>query len=476
MNISNLLGESEYKTNLSLDTEITGVTCDSRKVEKGFLFVCISGTAADGHQFAQKAFEMGAGAIICERDLGLENQILVQDSRKIYALACANWFGNPAEKLSLIGLTGTNGKTTVTFLIKHILEQCGHKTGLIGTIENMVGDRVIETNLTTPDAWQMQWLFSEMVKAGCEYCVMEVSSHALEQDRVNNLKFKTAAFTNLTQDHLDFHGTIENYFNAKKKLFGMAENAVINADDEYGRIIADGFNVNKLSYAIESSADFKAENVKYESDKVTFSLVYNQNRYDTDIPIPGKFSVYNALTALGAAIASGVSPKKAAIALESATGVKGRVEVVPTGRDFTVLIDYAHTPDGIVNIVSAMRQIAKGRVVTLVGCGGDRDAAKRPLMGEAAAKLSDFVIITSDNPRSEDPAKIIEDILPGLKNYDTPYVVIEERRDAIKYAVENAQKDDIIILAGKGHETYQILKTGKIHFDEREVLAEILKK
>lgn len=475
MKLKNLLENIEYTGNAELELEIADVTCDSRKVGKGTVFVCISGTGADGHNFAEAAAQAGASLIVAEHDTGLKDQIIVENSRSAYATMCANYFGNPSKKLKLIALTGTNGKTTVTFLVKHILEECGKKTGLIGTIVNMVGDREIETGLTTPDAYSLQSLFSQMNEEDCDYCVMEVSSHALEQDRVKDIHFVTAGFTNLTQDHLDFHGTMENYFNAKRKLFDMCENAVINADDEYGAVIADGKNCKKISYSVDFDSDFKAKDVKYHSEGVDFTLCTADGEYKAYMPIPGKFSVYNALTAITIACSVGVPTGKAVEALKTAKGVKGRAEVVPTGRDFTVIIDYAHTPDGLVNIISAMREVSKGRIVTLFGCGGDRDPIKRPLMGEAAARLSDFVIVTSDNPRTEDPEKIIDDIIPGVFRHESPFKVIVNRKEAIRFAVEHARKDDIIILAGKGHETYQILGKTKIHFDEREVLAEILK-
>lgn len=475
MKLTDLLKNIKYTGSADLNKEISDVTCDSRKVKKNSAFVCITGTGSDGHAFAGAAVEAGAALVVAERDTGFENQIIVEDSRAVFAQMCSNYFGNPSEKLKLIAMTGTNGKTTVTFLVKHILEACGKKTGLIGTIVNMVGDREIETGLTTPDAYSLQSLFSQMNEAGCEYCIMEVSSHALEQDRVKNLKFKTAGFTNLTQDHLDFHGTMENYYNAKRKLFDMCETAVVNEDDAHGAVIAKGKPCKEITYSVDCNSDFKAKNVCFHSEGVNFTLCTAEGEFEAFIPIPGKFSVYNALAALGVACSVGVPVETAVEALKTAKGVKGRAEVFPTGRDFTVIIDYAHTPDGLVNIISAMRAIAKGRIVTLFGCGGDRDPIKRPLMGEAAAELSDFVVVTSDNPRTEDPEKIIEDIMPGVLKFNTPHEVIVNRKEAIRFAVEHAQKDDIIILAGKGHETYQILGKTKIHFDEREVLAEILK-
>jgi UDP-N-acetylmuramoyl-L-alanyl-D-glutamate--2,6-diaminopimelate ligase len=474
MKLFELLEGVEYSTLLDTGEEVGKVTSNSREVQKGDVFVCIKGTAADGHKYAPAAKEAGAAFIIAEEDTGLPNQIIIKDTRSAYAIMCANYFGNPAKKLKLIGITGTNGKTTVAFLIKHIMETCGHKLGLIGTIKNMVGEEEIEAKLTTPDAFSLQQLFSKMLAAGCDYCVMEVSSHALEQERVKDLHFKTAVFTNLTQDHLDFHGTMENYFAAKQKLFDMCDTAVINGDDEWGERLIQNASSAVLSYGLNGSREFLAKNISFQPSRAEFSLQHGAEAIPAVIPIPGKFSLYNALAAIGAAVTSGISAQEAAQALATAKGVKGRAEVFDTRRSFSVIIDYAHTPDGLVNIISAMREVSKGRIVTLFGCGGDRDPKKRPLMGAAAAELSDYLVVTSDNPRTENAADIIKDILPGVESFKTPYTVIENRREAIEYAVKNAKKDDVIILAGKGHETYQILNTGTIHFDEREVLAEVL--
>lgn len=457
------------------DVEVCDVTQDSRLVKEGFLFVCVKGAAFDGHSVAAEMLEKGAAAVVVERDLGLHNQILVENSRACFSPICANFFGNPAKKLKLIGLTGTNGKTTTTFLIKQILENVGKKVGLIGTVQNMIGDEIYPAKYTTPDPYELQKLFAMMVEAQCEYCVMEVSSQALAQGRVNGLRFAVGAFTNLTQDHLDYHKTWENYFNAKRILFENSDIAVTNADDENGLKIVEGLDFDKLiSYAVNTNnASYIAKNVSFKASGVEYELV-GDTIGRCYCPIPGRFSVYNSLCAAAIALALGVAFEQVLLAIRKSNGVKGRIEVVPCDRDFTIIIDYAHSPDGLENIITSLKEIAKGRVVTVFGCGGDRDKTKRPKMGRIAAELSDFCVVTSDNPRSENPGEIIKDILEGMVGIDTPYEVVEQRRDAIEYAIKNAQKDDIILLAGKGHETYQILPTGTIHFDEREVVAEIL--
>lgn len=474
MKLSELLKGLDY-TGEYEDREVTDVTQDSRLVKEGFLFICIKGASFDGHSVAAEMLEKGAAAVVCGHDLGLKNQIITSNTRNAYSILCANYYGNPADKLKLIGLTGTNGKTTTSFLIKQVLENAGKKVGLVGTVQNMVGDEIYPAKFTTPDPHELQKLFRMMVDAGCEYCVMEVSSQALAQGRVNGLHFAIGAFTNLTQDHLDYHKTWENYFNAKRKLFENCDIAVTNADDENGLKIVSGLPCKVITYAINTNdADYVAKNVNFKASGVEYELVGLENIGRCHCPIPGRFSVYNSLCAACCAITAGVEFTAVLEAISKCTGVKGRIEVVPTDTDYTVIIDYAHSPDGLENIISSLREIAKGRIVTLFGCGGDRDKTKRPKMGKIAAELSDFCVVTSDNPRSENPSDIISDILKGMEGVSTPYVVVENRKEAIKWALEHAKPNDIVLLAGKGHETYQILPTGTIHFDEREAVAEIL--
>ena len=457
------------------DLEIAGVTCDSRCVKEGYAFVCIKGALSDGHDYAKTALEQGAAVVIAERDLGLKNQIVVENTHKEFARLSAKWFGNPSKKLKLIGVPGTNGKTSTTYMIKQILETLGHKVGLIGTIQNMIGDEVIPASNTTPNAYDLNSLFADMVDKGCDYAVMEVSSHALDQCRVYELDFEAAIFTNLTQDHLDYHITMENYLEAKKKLFKMCKVAIINSDDQYAEKIAEGLECRVVTYSTGNNSTYSAKGINYRPASVNYELLSANILQHIKVNTGGKFTVYNSLAALCCMIELGFDVKQSAEALKLLPGVKGRAEVVPTNTDFTVIIDYAHTPDGLKNILTTFKECKKNRLTVVFGCGGDRDKTKRPIMGNIASRFADNVIVTSDNPRTENPTAIIEDILEGLEGLPTPYKVIENRIEAIKYAIETARQDDIIVLAGKGHETYQILSTGKIHLDEREVVAEALK-
>ncbi|MBQ9842017.1 MAG: UDP-N-acetylmuramoyl-L-alanyl-D-glutamate--2,6-diaminopimelate ligase [Clostridia bacterium] len=459
------------------DTEISSITCDSRRVEPGCLFVCIAGTAMDGHQFAPQAEQDGAAAVVVQRDMGLRTQLMADNTRMAWAQICANWFGHPASRLKMVGVTGTNGKTTTTTLIKSMLEHQGYKVGLIGTIHNLIGDRRLPARHTTPDPYDLQSLLALMVVEGCDYCVMEVSSHALDQRRVAGCEYEVGVFTNLTQDHLDYHGTMENYMLAKKELFSLSRAAIVNMDDSWAPAMSAELPCPLTTYSAHSdSADYVARNIRYRADGVDFELVGVGQIGRVNMQIPGEFSVYNGLCAATVCLQLGLPFDKVVEALSAASGVKGRAEVVPTGRDFTVVIDYAHTPDGLDNICRTLKQCCTGRLVTLFGCGGDRDKTKRPLMGAVAAELSDYLVVTSDNPRSEDPAAIIEDILVGVRDKDTPYTVVENRVEAIHWVIDHARSGDTILLAGKGHETYQILKEETIHLDEREVVAEALAK
>ncbi len=472
MKLFELLGE---KSGRFSEVLINGVTNNSAAVGEGFAFVCIKGVSKDGHDFAADAVKKGAAVVIVSKDLGLENQIIVQDTRKTYALMCAKWFGEPAKKLKMLGVTGTNGKTSVSYMLKAILEKAGHKAGLIGTIQNMIGDEIISAKNTTPDAYSLHEMLSQMVAAGCDYCVMEVSSHALDQDRVYGVEYEIAMFTNLTQDHLDYHKTMENYCRAKRRLFEQCRVAVVNFDDKHMHELTEGLDCRIVTYSAESDeSTYTAKEITYRPDGIMYHFVgYNLiNRIK--MSTGGKFSVYNSMCAISAAAELGIPLSVSAEAIASIKGVKGRAEVVPTGRDFTVIIDYAHTPDGLQNILQTFKEFEKTRLIAVFGCGGDRDKTKRPKMGKIAAQIADYVIVTSDNPRTEDPVAIIDDILEGMKDCKTPYEVIPDRITAINFAIQNAKKDDIIVLAGKGHETYQILKDRTIHLDEREVVADAL--
>jgi UDP-N-acetylmuramoyl-L-alanyl-D-glutamate--2,6-diaminopimelate ligase len=451
------------------DVEIKNIAYDSRKVEEGSLFVAVKGFKSDGHAYIENAFEKGAVLAVGEEDRDCDRYVKVESARKFLAASSAAFYNNPAKDLKIVGITGTNGKTTISYLIKQILELKGCKCALIGTNQIMIGDEAYPSERTTPESRELQELFAKMRDAKVEYVIMEVSSHSLELDRVYGIEFETAVFTNLTQDHLDFHKTMENYAAAKAKLFKMSKSAVINADDIYSHVMLESA-VNTITYSIENESDLKAENIRFSPRGVIFDAGFKGVSQLMRLGIPGRFSVYNALGAIGAALALGLGLDDAQKGLILARGVKGRLEVVPTATDYTIIIDYAHTPDGLENVISAVKGFAEGRVITLFGCGGDRDRGKRPIMGEIAERLSDIAIVTSDNPRSEEPKAIIDEILTGMKGDN--HIVVENRKEAIQKAISIAQKGDIVILAGKGHETYQILKNETIHFDEREIVKE----
>jgi len=456
---------------------VSTVTDDSRKLERDCVFVCVAGSHFDGHSKAAEALEAGAALVVTQRDLGLARQIVTDDTRKAYALLCAAFFGNPAEELTLIGVTGTNGKTTTCFLLWEILERAGYKCGLLGTVKTLTGAAEYGAALTTPDPFELQRLFREMVNAGCTHCVMEASSQALAQQRLAGLRFAAAIFTNLTQDHLDYHGTMEAYRAAKHKLFEQAEHAVLNLDDPAALSLAENTNCVRHTFSTQTDAsDYTAKNIKVKPRGVCFELVGHGLIGRVRCPLPGRFSVSNSLGAAVCALALGVELPVILKALAETKGVPGRMELVPTQMPYSIIIDYAHTPDALENVLNALKESAAGRILTVFGCGGDRDAAKRPLMGAIAARLSAIAIVTSDNPRSEDPEAIIADILRGIPEKAAHVLTEPDRKKAIALALEMAQAEDIVLLAGKGQETYQILGSGKIPFDEREVVAEILGK
>ena len=473
-----LKGLEILETNVDLELEIEHVSYDSRNTKPGDLFVAMIGFATDGHAYIEKAVAAGAVAVLCQNLPQAEvPYVQVADSRRALSVVGANFFGHPAESMTMVAVTGTNGKTSSTYLLKFVLEQvAGAKVGLIGTNQNMIGEEVIPTERTTPESFEVQKLFAQMRDAGCTHVVMEVSSHALALDRVYGVSYAVGIFTNLTQDHLDFHETMEAYCDAKAILFRNCGTGVCNADDVWTeRLLADA-TCRKFFYAKDAAANLRAEDIELEADHVAFTAVTKEERVPVRVNIPGGFMVYNTLDVLGAALALGISLEESAGALLRVANVKGRVEVVPTpGKDYTVLIDYAHSPDGMVNVLSSVKGFAKGRTIALFGCGGDRDKTKRPKMGRVAAELADFVIVTTDNPRTEKPADIIADILPGLDGFDTPHVVVEDRIEAIHWAMDHAEKNDVIVLCGKGHETYQEINHVKHHMDEREIVADYLK-
>ena len=470
-----LCGIEVLEVHADLETEISGVSYDSRQTKSGDLFAAIAGYETDGHRFIPMALEKGAACVLCQaRPEGEVPYVLASDSRAALAQLGRNWFGDPAASMTMVGVTGTNGKTTATYLLKDMLEKSlGAKVGLIGTNQNMIGEEALHTERTTPESFELQALFRAMADAGCTHVVMEVSSHALCLQRVAGIRFAVGMFTNLSQDHLDFHETMEAYCDAKALLFRQSVKGVYNADDPWAERVTGGAPCPLLSFG-ERAGDLRAENIRLSVDGVAFDAVCEGEAVPVRVGIPGGFTVYNALGALAAARALGVSLAEGAEALASCAGVKGRVEVVPVPWDYTILIDYAVTPDAIENVLTTVRGFAQGRVVILFGCGGDRDRTKRPKMGRIAARMADFVVVTSDNPRTEDPDFIISEILPGLEGADTPYVVEPDRVRAIRWAMDHAQPKDVIILAGKGHETYQIVGHEKRHLDEREVVADYI--
>ena len=478
MKLKELLeGVAVESVTADLDFDIREVRYDSRAVGTGDLFVAIRGYATDGHQYIGKALEQGAAAIVCEEAPAGAPAIVVKNARRALAEIAANRFGHPADAMTMVGVTGTNGKTTTTYLVKHMLEAAGCKIGLIGTNQNLIGDEVVETERTTPESYELHALFARMRDAGCTHVIMEVSSHSLVLDRVHGIHFAVGAFTNLTQDHLDFHKTMEAYRKAKAILFSLCEKGVINLDDPAAPAMLADAQCPCLTFSCErDKADLTAKNIRLHADGVEFLASTMHGLARVKLPIPGHFSVENALAALGVVLQLGQELEPAAQSLATATGVKGRVEVVPTNTDYTVLIDYAHSPDGVENVLKAVRGFAKGRVVALFGCGGDRDTTKRPKMGAIAARLADFCIVTSDNPRTEDPQVIIDDILVGMQNTKTPMQVIVDRPSAIHWALNHAKKDDVLVLMGKGHETYQEINHVKHHMDEREIVADYFQK
>ena len=477
MKLKDLLENNAVCADIIADTEITSVTDNTKNVTEGSLFFCVKGGSFDGHTAAAEMLEKGAAAVVCEHDLGLgDRQILTDNSRFLYGKVCSAWFGHPERKMKLIGVTGTNGKTTTTSVIKHILMDTGHKTGLVGTIQNEIGDTVVHTENTTPMTYDFMALLDRMSKEGCEYVVMEVSSFGLVQNRIGASWFRTAVFTNLTQDHLDYHKDMEDYYQAKKMLFDVCDKALINIDDDYGRRLLSEVKCEKLSFSVKENADYYADGIKIKSTGSSFWLCSGGKSHLVRTPIPGLFNVSNLTAAIAVCLLEGIALDSILDSVAGYNGVKGRCEVIPTGRDFTVICDYAHTPDAVENVLRSVKEYTEGRLICLFGCGGNRDAAKRPKMAAAAAKYADRLIVTSDNPRNEEPEAIIEDILVGLEGTEIPYDVVVDRREAIYHGLQIAEKGDIIVLAGKGHEDYQILAGMKhIHFDEREVVAEGLK-
>lgn len=483
MKMKDLLNEIPYEVVQGTDEiNIQNISWDSRRLKPNSLFICVKNKNVDRHNYAHDAIESGATTLLIEHKI--ENipsritVIKVENTKLAMAIIANRFYDEPSKKFNLIGITGTNGKTTVTFFITKILECIGRKVGIISTIENSIGNKTLETvklNPTTPDAIELQSSFAEMAENNVTDAVMEVTSLALEQNRTYMCDFDIGIFTNLTQDHLDEHGTMENYKKAKLKLFKVCRFGIINADDPVSQEIIQNATCDVITYGIDSTADFMAKDIVYSKEGVSFTLCFCDNNKKVHLNVPGKFNVYNALTAIASCYFLGLPLALIIDALTNINGVKGRFEVVPNNKGYLVIVDYAHTPDSLKNILTTFRKetdLSQNKLIVVFGCGGERDKTKRPIMGEVAGTYSDYCIITCDNPRKEDPLNIIYEIEQGLKNTTCPYEKIEDRKAAIHTALKKANYKDVIVIAGKGHENYQILKDKVIHFDDVEVVKE----
>lgn len=490
MKIKEILSSlSFYKTNSSIDenAEIKSIEIDSRNVTPGSLFICIQGFTVDGHDFVDQAVENGARVIIAQKEIPSSVSIpviIVSDTRRALAMIAMKFYHNPTNEMALIGVTGTNGKTTVTYLLDKIYEKHQQKTGIIGTIQTKIGDKIFPTNNTTPDALSLQKLFREMVDEKVDTAIMEVSSHALDQGRVFGCDFDIAIYTNLSQDHLDYHTDMRDYLRAKSLLFSQLGNtytesrkkfAIINEDDAASSILKKSTGQHLLTYGCKNKADVMAEDISLYIDHTTFRLSTPIGDVSIHSQLIGMFNVYNMLAAVSAAIAGGLSLETIKLALEDTPGVDGRFQPVTGGQNFGVIVDYAHTPDSLENVLETIQQFSNQKVYVVVGCGGDRDRTKRPLMAQIAVEYADTAFFTSDNPRTEDPVQIIDDMVKELNPNQNNYEIIVDRKDAIHRAIASAKKDDIILIAGKGHETYQQIGKKKLHFDDREIALEAIK-
>lgn len=482
MKLADLLKKLKYTcVKGTTDVDITTVAYDSRRVERGSLFICVKGAVADGHRFAEAAVNKGASALVVEDDVTVPENVTVirvEDSR--YALACisAEYFGNPADKLKVIGITGTKGKTTTTYLVKSILDSAGHKCGLVGTIETIIGDKVIKASNTTPESYVLQDYFKQMVDCGCDCVVMEVSSQGLMLHRTAGFTFEIGIFTNIEPDHIGphEHKDFNDYLHCKSLLFKQCRHGIVNIDDKHADYIINNASCDIVTYGFSEKADFRAANTKLVSGKGYLGIDYDlqgKENMRVEIDLPGKFSVYNSLTAIAICSYFGIDSNTICDALKDAK-VKGRIEMIKVSDDFTLMIDYAHNAMSLESLLTTLREYNPTRLVCLFGCGGDRSRDRRFSMGEVSGKLADLSVITSDNPRTEEPLAIIDDILVGIKKTTGKYTVIPDRRKAIEWVIHNGQPGDIIVLAGKGHEDYQEINGVKHHLDEREVIAQVL--
>lgn len=475
MLLSKLICELEYKCiNNNTDVEITGICYDSKKIAPGNIFVCIPGYITDGHSFINEAVGKKAAAIIAEKEVETEDipVITVNDARKALAVVSAAFYSHPEREVKVIGVTGTNGKTTTAYMIKNLLEHCGYKAGLMGTVENIIGDKCYPASMTTPEATEIYKTLRAMADEKVNYAVMEVSSHALYLKRVYGIEFSIGVMTNVTPEHLDFHKTMEDYARTKAMLFENSRISVINSDSDYAEIMKASAKKYVTYGGNEENADVCSYNVLSNIEGISFNVKNVNEDYRICLNMPGDFNRENALSVAGVAYALGIPSGFVRLSFKRFKGVPGRVEKIKTGRDFDVIIDYAHTPDGLERVIKAVGEFTEGRLITLFGCGGDRDKSKRSVMGKISTTLSDFTVITSDNPRSEDPAEIIDDILEGCVGGN--FKVIPDRREAIRYALSVAGKKDTVLIAGKGHEKYQITAEGRIEFDEKKIIGELL--
>jgi len=460
---------------------ITNIQADSRQVKEGSLFVAVKGVTVDGHAYIESAIQKGAVAIVCEEVPSLTAELVkpvficVKDSADALGKLVSQWYGNPSSKLKLVGVTGTNGKTTIATLLYDMFRMMGHKVGLLSTVCNYIDDKAIPTEQTTPDPITIQSLMAQMAEAGCEYAFMEVSSHAIHQKRISGLSFDGGIFTNLTHDHLDYHQTVENYLKAKKTFFDelpATAFALTNVDDKTGMVMLQNTAANKLTYSLRTLADFKGKIIESHFDGTELSI----NGKEVMVHFVGRFNAYNLLAVYGAAVSLGKKPEDVLLVLSTLRSVSGRFETIPSPLGYTGIVDYAHTPDALVNVLNGIHEVleGKGRIITVVGAGGNRDKTKRPIMAKESVKLSDQVILTSDNPRFEEPDDIIQDMVAGLTPSDMEKTIcITDRTQAIKTATMLAKRGDVILIAGKGHEDYQDIKGVKHHFDDREKLREI---
>lgn len=483
MTLYEILNGVNYTETQGGNVEITDITIDSRQVCRGSLFVCIKGLTVDSHDLIGDVIASGAAAVVCEKmPKGIKSDvsiIKVKNSRKALGFLASNFYGNPSRKIEMFGVTGTNGKTSVTYFMEELLKASGRLAGVIGTTGARLGNSQIDVpykTSTTPDTIELHRILGEMAKGGADCCVMEVTSHALALHKVSGIDFNIGIFTNLTQDHLDFHKTFDNYLKAKAELFKICMTGIFNADDSYCKRIIGEAACEIVTYGIENEAKYRAANVELLSGGVKFDVMIDGRSVHFDVPVPGRFTVYNTLAVIAAAVEMGISVTCVQAALNHIKGVRGRIESVANDKGFAVIVDYAHTPDGLDNIIRSVRDFTTGSVITVFGCGGNRDKTKRPIMGEIAGRLSDYCIITSDNPRNEAPETTIDEIEAGIKQTACAYEKVVDRKEAIRRAISLAKKDDSVIIAGKGHEDYQEFENKlRVHFDDVEVAKEILK-